>query len=185
MERNYAKDQKRSRADLKKHSTDTIRLKKKTKKCQSDMIQSLIETSMVTITNKHDALASLERAYVRDIVIEERNRFCVFVNMLQPVVKEGCNIMCELGHLQEAMDSISNVTQNPKSIPVNLENTIFLCGSENQSITQITSAIGSRKNSGSSLNSCVSNDSKENQTLQTHKSWQVRYLLILTHLLLL
>lgn len=175
MERNYTKDQKRSRADLKKHSTDTIRLKKKTKKCQSDMIQSLIETSIMTINNKHDALATLERTYLRDIMIEERNRFCVFVNMLQPIVKEGCNIMFELGHLQEAMESISNVTQNPKSLPATFENSILqlLGGSEYQTFAHTTNSIGSRKNSGSSLNSSVSTDSRENQIALTQRSRQV------------
>lgn len=179
MEKNYTKDQKRSRADLKKHSTDTIRLKKKTKKCQSDMIQSLIETSMMTINNKHDALATLERTYLRDIMVEERNRFCVFVSMLQPIVKEGCNIMFELGHLQEAMDSISNITQNPKSLPATFENSILqlLSGSETQSVDRITNSIGSRKNSGSSLNSSASTDSREIiQTALNQRSRQVQML---------
>lgn len=131
---------------------------------------------MMTITNKHDALATLERAYLRDIMVEERNRFCIFVNMLQPIVKEGCNIMYELGHLQEAMDSIANITQNPKSLPATFENSIQLLGGpEHQSLTQINNTIGSRKNSGSSLNSSVSNDSREIQIPLNQRSRQVHF----------
>lgn len=153
------------------------------------MIQSLIETSMMTINHKHDALATLERAYLRDIMIEERNRFCVFVNMLQPIVKDGCNIMFELGHLQEAMDSISNITQNPKSLPATFENSILQLlgggGAEHQlqssaHISSSNTTLGSRKNSASSLNSSVSNDSREIPLALSLRSRQVRRFYFLT-----
>lgn len=117
LDKEYTKEHKRCRTELKKRSTDTLRLKKKAKRGQTDQITNMIETSMMDISAKRDELDAVDRKSLRDVMVEERHRYCAFVRMLQPVVKEECDIMYELGHLQEAMDSIAIVTADPNTLP--------------------------------------------------------------------
>lgn len=72
---------------------------------------------MQDINQKRAELDAVERKSLRAAMIEERMRYCTFVNLLQPVVKEECEVMYELGHLQEAMDSIAIVTKDPSILP--------------------------------------------------------------------
>lgn len=52
-------------------------------------------------------------------------RYCAFVNLLQPVVKEEYEVMYELGHLQEAMQTVTNVTREPNVLPAASEELIL------------------------------------------------------------
>lgn len=85
---------------MKKRSTDTLRLQKKARKGQSDTLQSLMDSHMQDVTLRRAELEEVEKKSLRSVMIEERMRYCNFVHMLQPVVKEECEVMSELGHLQ-------------------------------------------------------------------------------------
>lgn len=100
IDKEHAKEYKRCRTELKKRSNDTLRLQKKARKDQSDTIQSLVDSHMQDVTLRRAELEEVERKSLRAAMIEERMRYCSFVNMLQPVVKEECEVMSELGHLQ-------------------------------------------------------------------------------------
>lgn len=175
IDKEYAKEHKRCRTELKKRSTDTLRLKKKAKRGQTDQIQSMIETSMLDISAKRDELDAVDRKSLREVMVEERHRYCAFVHMLQPVVKEECDIMYELGHLREAMDSIAICTKDPATLPELSENMILelrappsasviyadplLMGTSQT--TRCSISTGSRKSSVGSINSLHSSDSRE------------------------
>lgn len=77
----------------------------------------MVETSMMDVTQRRNDLEEVERKSLRAVMIEERLRYCTFVNLLQPVVKEEYEVMYELGHLQEAMQTIINVTREPAVLP--------------------------------------------------------------------
>lgn len=100
MDKDHAKEYKRCRTELKKRSTDTLRLQKKARKGQSDTLQSLMDSHMQDVTLRRAELEEVEKKSLRSIMIEERMRYCSFVHMLQPVVKEECEVISELGHLQ-------------------------------------------------------------------------------------
>lgn len=74
---------KKARADLKKRSTDTLRLQKKARKSgkADDLQKALLEVS-----EKKTILEEAEKKAVRDALIEERSRYCLFVALLKPVV---------------------------------------------------------------------------------------------------
>lgn len=156
-----------------------MRLQKKAKKGQTDTIQSLVETSMQDITQKRAELDLVERKSLRAAMIEERMRYCTFVNLLQPVVKEECEVMNELGHLQEAMDSIAIVTKDPTILPQSSEELIL------ESKTSInlysespvgsyshgcSNSLGSRKSSVCSISSMNSSDSSGSPGHQYQRS---------------
>lgn len=166
IDKEHAKDYKRCRAELKKRSTDTLRLQKKAKKGQSDSIQSLVESSMHDISIRKADLEEVERRSLRAAMIEERTRFCTFVNLLQPVIKEEFEVMYELGHLQEAMETVLNVTKHPNILPQASEELILETKTSASFLYPespgYSNSLGSRKSSVcsiSSMNSSGSNNS--------------------------
>ncbi|XP_020815513.1 RNA polymerase II degradation factor 1 isoform X13 [Drosophila serrata] len=117
IDKDHAKEYKRCRTELKKRSSDTLRLQKKARKGQTDGLQSLMDSHMQDVTQRRAELEEVEKKSLRAAMVEERLRYCSFVHMLQPVVHEECEVMYELGHLQEAMQSIALVTKEPSVLP--------------------------------------------------------------------
>jgi hypothetical protein len=99
LDKDHTKEYKRCRNELKKRSSDTLRLQKKAKKGTTDL-QSLVDSSMQTVNQQKAELDEVERKSLRLAMIEDRTRYCHFVNMLEPVVKQEYEMMYELGHLQ-------------------------------------------------------------------------------------
>ena len=77
----------RARAELKKRSTDTLRLQKKARKgSKSGELQRRVESSLQDVTERKHILEETEKKAVRAALIEERSRFCLLVAFLKPVV---------------------------------------------------------------------------------------------------
>ncbi|XP_053689788.1 dual specificity protein kinase splA isoform X2 [Sabethes cyaneus] len=169
IDKDHAKEYKRCRAELKKRSSDTLRLQKKAKKGQADNLHILVESSMQDVTLRRSELEEVERKSLRAIMVEERSRYCAFVNMLQPVVHEECEVMSELSHLQEAMQLIAIVTKDPSILPQASEELILESktninlypdspgGSNSQG--GCSNSLGSRKSSVCSISSMNSSSS--------------------------
>ncbi|XP_021699706.1 uncharacterized protein LOC5575624 isoform X7 [Aedes aegypti] len=169
IDKDHAKEYKRCRTELKKRSSDTLRLQKKAKKGQTDNLHILVESSMQDVTLRRSELEEVERKSLRSIMVEERSRYCTFVNMLQPVVHEECEVMSELSHLQEAMQIIAVVTKDPAVLPQASEELILESktnmnlypdspgGSNSQGAC--SNSLGSRKSSVCSISSINSSSS--------------------------
>ncbi|XP_052873695.1 mucin-19 [Anopheles cruzii] len=169
IDKDHAKEYKRCRAELKKRSSDTLRLQKKAKKGAADNLHVLVESSMQDVTLRRCELEDVERKSLRAIMVEERSRYCTFVSLLQPVVHEECEVMSELGHLQEAMQLIAAVTKDPAQLPQASEELILESkaniglypdspgGSNSQG--GCSNSLGSRKSSVCSISSINSSSS--------------------------
>lgn len=80
-------DYKRARTELKKRSTDTLRLQKKVRKgSKTGDLQRRVESCMQDVNERRFVLEETEKKAVRAALIEERSRFCVFVAFMKPVV---------------------------------------------------------------------------------------------------
>lgn len=79
-------DYKRARTELKKRSTDTLRLQKKMRKGAGGDVQKRFECGLQDVTERRQLLEETEKHAVRAALIEERGRFCTFVGLLKPVV---------------------------------------------------------------------------------------------------
>lgn len=79
-------DFKRARAELKKRSTDTLRLQKKVRKGGSGELQKRLEYGLQDVNERRQLLEETEKQAVRSALLEERSRFCLFVGFLKPVV---------------------------------------------------------------------------------------------------
>ncbi|XP_043251757.1 protein MTSS 2 isoform X2 [Colletes gigas] len=181
LDKEHAKEYKKVRAELKKRSTDTLRLqKKKARKGQhlhgqgqlqghgiGDIeLNRMLESSATVIQEKRLSLEETERRAVRAALLEERGRFCLLARFLKPVLDEEIAMLMELTHLQEVSDQLQRHTASPHHLPPASEQVITdIKGCD---VTQWSHAtppsspslsLGSRKSSMCSISSLTSSSS--------------------------
>lgn len=168
LDKDRTKEFKKCRNELKKRSQDTLKLKKKAKRAAADNMQNLVDSSMMNVNQQKAELDDMERTFLRAAMVEDRTRYSFFVNALRPVVKEEYEMMYEIGHLQEAMQTVDNAAKDPSNLPQSSEELIadlkpsfnFFSDSPTHSTSQLAlDSIGSRKNSVCSISSITSNSS--------------------------
>ncbi|XP_044744442.1 protein MTSS 2 isoform X2 [Coccinella septempunctata] len=178
LDRDHAKDYKRARNELKKRSTDTLRLQKKMRKGAGGDLQKRIECGLQDVTERRQMLEETEKHAVRAALLEERSRFCTFVGFLKPVVDEEVAMLTEMSHLQEAVQQLEKHTTDPQTLPPASEQVIADLKSSDsgwsfQTPPSSPSSLGSRKSSMcsiSSLNSSSSGSSKSHHS-PSHPHW--------------
>ncbi|XP_048523340.1 flocculation protein FLO11 isoform X3 [Dendroctonus ponderosae] len=179
LDKEHARDYKRARTELKKRSTDTLRLQKKMRKGAGGDVQKRFECGLQDVTERRQLLEETEKHAVRAALIEERGRFCTFVGLLKPVVDEEVAMLTEMGHLQEAVQQLEKHTSDPNTLPPASEQVIADLKSSDsgwsfQTPPSSPSSLGSRKSSMcsiSSLNSSSSGSSKSHHS-PSHPHWQ-------------
>uniref|UniRef100_A0A3Q3K536 IMD domain-containing protein n=1 Tax=Monopterus albus TaxID=43700 RepID=A0A3Q3K536_MONAL len=165
LDKDHAKEYKKARQEIKKRSSDTLKLQKKAKKGRGDL-QPQLDSAMQDVSDKYLLLEETEKQAVRKALVEERSRFCWFVSMLRPVVEEEMSMLGEITHLQTLTDDLKALTMDPHKLPASSEQVIVdLKGSEctwsYQTPPSSPSTTVSRKSSMcSSLNSVNSSDSR-------------------------
>ncbi|XP_014255401.1 MTSS1-like protein isoform X2 [Cimex lectularius] len=178
LDKEHSRDYKRARTELKKRSTDTLRLQKKVKKgSKGSDLQRRVECSLQDMNERKQVLEDIEKKAVRSALIEERSRYCLLVAFLKPVVDEEVAMLSELSHLQEVVDQLEKHTSDPHSLPPASEQVISdLKSSEGwtfQTPPSSPGSLGSRKSSMcsiSSLNSSSSGSSKSHHS-PSHPYW--------------
>ncbi|KAL7984075.1 hypothetical protein Chor_002645, partial [Crotalus horridus] len=85
LDKDHAKEYKKARQEIKKKSSDTLKLQKKAKKGRGD-IQPQLDSALQDVNDKYLLLEETEKQAVRKALIEERGRFCSFISMLRPVI---------------------------------------------------------------------------------------------------
>uniref|UniRef100_A0A665T3U9 Protein MTSS 1-like n=1 Tax=Echeneis naucrates TaxID=173247 RepID=A0A665T3U9_ECHNA len=173
LDKDHAKEYKRARQEIKKKSSDTLKLQKKAKKGRGD-IQPQLDSAMQDVSDKYILLEETEKQALRKALIEERLRFCCFVTMLQPVVDEEISLLGEVTHLQAISDDLKALTSDPHKLPpaseqviLDLKNSDY--GWSYQTPPSSPSTTISRKSSMcSSLNSVNSSDSRGSSGSHSH-----------------
>ncbi|XP_007569085.1 metastasis suppressor protein 1 isoform X3 [Poecilia latipinna] len=169
LDKDHAKEYKKARQEIKKRSSDTLKLQKKAKKADffgRGDLQPQLDSAMQDVSDKYLLLEETEKQAVRRALVEERSRFCIFVSMLRPVVDEEMSMLGEITHLQTLTDDLKILTMDPHKLPASSEQVIVdLKGSEctwsYQTPPSSPSTTVSRKSSMcSSLNSVNSSDSR-------------------------
>ncbi|KAL6108940.1 mtss1 [Pungitius sinensis] len=173
LDKDHAKEYKRARQEIKKKSSDTLKLQKKAKKGRGD-IQPQLDSAMQDVSDKYILLEETEKQALRKALIEDRQRFCCFVAMLRPVVDEEISMLGEVIHLQAISDDLKALTSDPHTLPAASEQVILdLKGSDYgwsyQTPPSSPSTTISRKSSMcSSLNSVNSSDSRGSSGSHSH-----------------
>ncbi|XP_078789440.1 protein MTSS 1 isoform X15 [Oryzias latipes] len=123
LDKDHAKEYKKARQEIKKKSSDTLKLQKKAKKGRGD-IQPQLNSAMQDVSDKYILLEETEKQALRKALIEERQRFCCFVAMLRPVVDEETSMLGELTHLQTISEDLKALTSDPHKLPPACEQVI-------------------------------------------------------------
>ncbi|XP_018089971.1 metastasis suppressor 1, gene 2 L homeolog isoform X1 [Xenopus laevis] len=116
LDKDHAKEYKKARADIKKKSSDTIKLQKKVKKGKDDARLQL-DSALQDVNDKYVVLEETEKKAVYKALVEERGRFCMFVSFLKPVLDEEIGMLGEITHLQTILEDLSSLTAEPSKLP--------------------------------------------------------------------
>ncbi|XP_045875559.1 protein MTSS 1 isoform X7 [Meles meles] len=180
LDKDHAKEYKKARQEIKKKSSDTLKLQKKAKKGRGD-IQPQLDSALQDVNDKYLLLEETEKQAVRKALIEERSRFCTFISMLRPVIEEEISMLGEITHLQTISEDLKSLTMDPHKLPSSSEQVILdLKGSDYswsyQTPPSSPSTTMSRKSSVcSSLNSVNSSDSRSSGSHSHSPSSHYRY----------
>ncbi|XP_055993027.1 protein MTSS 2 isoform X6 [Sorex fumeus] len=155
LDKDHAKEYKRARHEIKKKSSDTLKLQKKARKGKGDL-QPQLDSALQDVNDMYLLLEETEKQAVRRALIEERGRFCSFIAFLQPVVNGELTMLGEITHLQGIIDDLVVLTAEPHKLPPASEQVIKdLKGSDYtwsyQTPPSSPSSSGSRKSSMCSL----------------------------------
>ncbi|XP_050747371.1 protein MTSS 1 isoform X8 [Gymnogyps californianus] len=184
LDKDHAKEYKKARQEIKKKSSDTLKLQKKAKKVETQGrgdIQPQLDSALQDVNDKYLLLEETEKQAVRKALIEERGRFCTFISMLRPVIEEEISMLGEITHLQTISDDLKSLTMDPHKLPSSSEQVILdLKGSDYswsyQTPPSSPSTTMSRKSSVcSSLNSVNSSDSRSSGSHSHSPSSHYRY----------
>ncbi|XP_039215781.1 protein MTSS 1 isoform X5 [Crotalus tigris] len=132
LDKDHAKEYKKARQEIKKKSSDTLKLQKKAKKAfltaealgRGD-IQPQLDSALQDVNDKYLLLEETEKQAVRKALIEERGRFCSFISMLRPVIEEEISMLGEITHLQTISEDLKSLTMDPHKLPSSSEQVIL------------------------------------------------------------
>ncbi|XP_047438793.1 protein MTSS 1 isoform X2 [Mugil cephalus] len=124
LDKDHAKEYKKARADIKKKSSDTIKLQKKVKKGK-DEARGQLDSALQDVNVRYAVLEDTEKRAVCRALIEERARYCSFVSMLKPVLDHEINMLGEVTHLQTILEDLTNLTAEPSKLPPASEQVIL------------------------------------------------------------
>ncbi|XP_054466752.1 protein MTSS 2 [Anoplopoma fimbria] len=116
LDKDHAKEYKRSRHEIKKKSSDTMKLQKKARKGRVDL-QPQLDSAMQDVTDMCLLMEETEKQAVRRALVEERGRFCTVIGFLQPVVNGEIAMLGEITHLQAIIDDLTVLTTDPHKLP--------------------------------------------------------------------
>uniref|UniRef100_A0A8C2Z043 MTSS I-BAR domain containing 2a n=1 Tax=Cyclopterus lumpus TaxID=8103 RepID=A0A8C2Z043_CYCLU len=155
LDKDHAKEYKRSRQEIKRKSLDTIKLQKKARKGRGNLRPQL-DSAMQDVSDLYLLMEETEKQAVRRALLEERGRYCTFISLLQPVVNAEIAMLGEITHLQPIVDDLTLLTEDPHKLPPASEQVIRdLKGSDYswsyQTPPSSPSSTGSRKSSMCSL----------------------------------
>ncbi|XP_031702604.1 protein MTSS 2 isoform X3 [Anarrhichthys ocellatus] len=167
LDKDHAKEYKRSRHEIKKKSSDTMKLQKKARKEIQGRVdlQPQLDSAMQDVTDMCLLMEETEKQAVRRALVEERGRFCTVIGFLQPVVNGEIAMLGEITHLQAIIDDLTVLTTDPHKLPPASEQVIKdLKGSDYswsyQTPPSSPSSSCSRKSSMCSVNSAHSSASR-------------------------
>ncbi|XP_023379429.1 MTSS1-like protein [Pteropus vampyrus] len=119
LDKDHAKEYKRARHEIKKKSSDTLKLQKKARKelLGKGDLQPQLDSALQDVNDMYLLLEETEKQAVRRALIEERGRFCTFIAFLQPVVNGELTMLGEITHLQGIIDDLVVLTAEPHKLP--------------------------------------------------------------------
>eukprot|EP00063_Salmo_salar_P028841 XP_014003676.1 PREDICTED: MTSS1-like protein isoform X6 [Salmo salar] len=119
LDKDHAKEYKRSRQEIKRKSSDTMKLQKKARKelLGRGNLRPQLDSAMQDVSDLYLLMGETEKQAVRRALLEERGRYCFFINLLKPVVNGEIAMLGEITHLQAIVDDLTVLTEDPHKLP--------------------------------------------------------------------
>ncbi|XP_065341660.1 uncharacterized protein LOC135940600 isoform X4 [Cloeon dipterum] len=172
LDKEHSKETKRARSELKKRSTDTLRMQKKARKgltstsSSSSLAQGLtanmdpLDSQQRLLQSGIQQLGECEGKSVRAALTEGRGRFCIFVTLLRPVLEQEVAIFWELSHVQEALDELNKAIGDPKTLPDTIE----------QALQELTNVTATQEAAWVNATNTANRDSSPPSSMGSRKS---------------
>ncbi|XP_024235587.1 protein MTSS 2 isoform X1 [Oncorhynchus tshawytscha] len=177
LDKDHAKEYKRSRQEIKRKSSDTMKLQKKARKelLGRGNLRPQLDSAMQDVSDLYLLMGETEKQAVRRALLEERGRYCSFINLLQPVVNGEIAMLGEITHLQAIVDDLTVLTEDPHKLPPASEQVIGdLKGSDYswsyQTPPSSPSSAASRKSSMCSILQMPSSAAHRLSSVSSHDS---------------
>ncbi|XP_019749806.1 MTSS I-BAR domain containing 2a isoform X7 [Hippocampus comes] len=177
LDKDHAKEYKRSRQEIKRKSLDTLKLQKKARKelLGRGNLRPQLDSAMQDVSDLYLLMEETEKQAVRRALLEERGRYCAFINLLQPVVNVEIAMLGETTHLQAIVDDLTLLTEDPHKLPPASEQVIRdLKGSDftwsYQTPPSSPGSVSSRKSSMCSLLQMPSAGAHRLSSVSSHDS---------------
>ncbi|CAK8671933.1 unnamed protein product [Clavelina lepadiformis] len=197
LEKDHTKDYKKAMHEIKKRNTDSVRLQKKARKGSKTDVQQQLSSVMLDVNERFSTLMETEKSALRNLLVEERTRICLFANCLSPVLELQVSMLNEVTHLHDLTSDITRLCRNPKQLPTSTDQLVadFLSANSQSSTSpladpQVTNnedfflqthslsppssptSTDSRKSSMCSLNSINSSDSRSSGSFNHTSSFR-------------
>uniref|UniRef100_A0A8D3BY31 MTSS I-BAR domain containing 2a n=1 Tax=Scophthalmus maximus TaxID=52904 RepID=A0A8D3BY31_SCOMX len=171
LDKDHAKGE---QPEIKRKSLDTIKLQKKARKGRGNLRPQL-DSAMQDVSDLYLLMEETEKQAVRRALLEERGRYCSFINLLQSVVNVEIAMLGEITHLQPIVDDLTVLTEDPHKLPPASEQVIRdLKGSDYswsyQTPPSSPSSAASRKSSMCSLLQMPSAGAHRLSSVSSHDS---------------
>ncbi|XP_055081220.1 protein MTSS 2-like [Periophthalmus magnuspinnatus] len=163
LDKDHAKEYKKARQEIKKRSSDTLKLQKKAKKVRGE--QAALDSAIQLVSGQYQVLEEAETCAVRRALVEERGRFCCLVSMLRPIMDEEVSLLGEMSHLQSLSEDLRTLSMDPHKLPPSSEQVLTDlkssdCSWSFQSPPSSPSSTSRKSSMSSSVNSVSSGDSR-------------------------
>ncbi|KAJ0055218.1 hypothetical protein NL108_012739, partial [Boleophthalmus pectinirostris] len=154
---------KKARQEIKKRSSDTLKLQKKAKKVRAE--QAALDSALQLVSGQYQVLEEAETCAVRRALVEERGRFCCLVSMLRPIMDEEVSLLGEMSHLQSLSEDLRTLSMDPHKLPPSSEQVLTDlkssdCSWSFQSPPSSPGSTSRKSSMSSSVNSVSSGDSR-------------------------
>uniref|UniRef100_F7AS27 IMD domain-containing protein n=1 Tax=Ciona intestinalis TaxID=7719 RepID=F7AS27_CIOIN len=121
LEKDHAKDYKKAMHDIKKRNGETIRLQKKVRKGSKPDLHQQLNSAMHEVNDRFTSLEETEKSALRNLLVEERTRICLFANCLSPVLDMEVSMLNEVSNLHELTSDVARLCRNPKQLPTSTD----------------------------------------------------------------
>uniref|UniRef100_A0A8C7X3X1 MTSS I-BAR domain containing 2 n=1 Tax=Oryzias sinensis TaxID=183150 RepID=A0A8C7X3X1_9TELE len=180
LDKDHAKEYKRSRHEIKKKSSDTMKLQKKARKGRGDL-QPQLDNAVQDVSDMCLLMEEMEKQAVRRALVEERGRFCTFIGFLQPVVNGEIAMLGEITHLQAIIDDLTVLTTDPHKLPPASEQVIkdlkgsdYSCSSGSRKSSMCSAHSSASRSSGGGVSTGVGGGSQPHSPTSSSSSYRHR-----------
>ena len=117
FDKENSKEYKKAKQDLKKVGLETVRLHKKVNKKGKFGQKERLEAVMKMASAQFGVFEEHQKRALRKVMIEERSRYCILLNLFQPVVEQEVSLLSDAENLSTLLQEAAKQCEKPNNLP--------------------------------------------------------------------